>query len=67
MTHSYTPEQLELKRRARELASAIMAHEERCEEENGLPGEILDSLKARTLELGLQAINMPAEWGGAGL
>jgi acyl-CoA dehydrogenase len=63
----YSSQQLALKERARTLAAAIAEHEERCEAENGLPAEILDGLKERTLELGLQAINMPAEWGGAGL
>lgn len=62
-----TPRQAELKERAAALAAEIMAHEERCERENGLPPEILAHLKERVLEAGLQAINMPEEWGGAGL
>ncbi len=62
-----TPRQVELKERAAALAAEIMAHEERCERENGLPPEILAQLKERVLEAGLQAINMPEEWGGAGL
>jgi acyl-CoA dehydrogenase len=64
---AYSPAQRALKDRARALASTIGQHEERCEEEGGLPADILDALGQRTLELGLQAINMPAEWGGAGL
>jgi acyl-CoA dehydrogenase len=64
---AYTPEQLELKGRARALAETILPHEQRCEEENGLPADVIAAIKERTLALGLQAINMPAEWGGAGL
>jgi acyl-CoA dehydrogenase len=67
MDFAYSPEQLELKERAAALTAAIMVHEQRCEEEHGLPPEILADLRARTLEAGLQAVNMPAEWGGAGL
>src|SRR5438105_2345236 len=44
-----------------------MVHEERCEAENGLPAEILDELREKILASGLNAINMPEEWGGAGL
>lgn len=67
MDFAYTPEQLELKERAAALAAEIMVHEERCEAENGLPPEILADLRAKTLASGLNAINMPKEWGGAGL
>ncbi len=44
MDFAYTPDQLELKARAAELAGAIMAHEARCEEENGLPADVLAAL-----------------------
>src|SRR5438132_11349533 len=44
-----------------------MVHEERCEEENGLPPEILGEIGEKTLACGLNAINMPKDWGGAGL
>lgn len=67
MSFAYSAGQLELKRRARALAETIMAEEERCEAEQGLPTEALESIRERTLELGLQAINMPVAWGGAGL
>ncbi len=67
MNFDYTPEQLELKKRAAALAAEIMAYEERCEAENGLPPDILAGLKEKTLASGLAAINMPTEWGGAGL
>ncbi len=67
MNFTFTPEQLELQERAAALAAQIMVYEERCEAENGLPPEILAELKKEILAAGLQAINMPSEWGGAGL
>jgi acyl-CoA dehydrogenase len=59
--------QEDLRSRARALADAIMEHEEACEEQNGLPDEIHRQIAARVRELRLNAINMPAEWGGQGL
>ena len=38
MDFTLTPEQLELRARARALADEIMVHEQACEEGNGLPG-----------------------------
>lgn len=67
MEFAYTREQLDLKQRAAALAAEIMVHEERCEAENGLPAAILEEIKERVLASGLAAINMPSEWGGAGL
>ncbi len=67
MDFTYTPRQLELKERAAALAAEIMVHEERCEAENGLPAEVLAGLRDKILASGLAAINMPSEWGGAGL
>jgi acyl-CoA dehydrogenase len=64
---AYTAGQVELRERAAGLAAAIMVHEERCEAENGLPPEILAGIRSQTLAAGLAAINMPSEWGGAGL
>jgi acyl-CoA dehydrogenase len=64
---AFTPTQLELRERAADLAAAIMEHEQRCEEENGLPNEVLEAIAEKTLAAGLNAINMPKEWGGAGL
>jgi len=67
MDFSYTPEQRELRERAASLAAAIMPHEEACEQANGLPpethAEVADAVRAHRLN----AINMPAEWGGQGL
>ena len=67
MEFAYSPEQRRLKQRAAALAREIMAHEEECELNNGLPPETLRLLARKTIEAGLGAINMPAEWGGAGL
>lgn len=67
MNCTYSPEQLELKRRARELAESIKEYEEQCEAEDGLTADALGVLKKITLASGLNAINMPTEWGGVGL
>jgi len=67
MNLTYSVEQLELKHRARELARSIMVFEEQCEEGDGLPADALEMIKKSTLAAGLNAINMPTEWGGAGL
>jgi acyl-CoA dehydrogenase len=44
-----------------------MVHEEACEAANGLPPEVPADVAERVRAHELQAINMPAEWGGAGL
>src|ERR671915_2267698 len=67
MDFSYSPDQLELRDRAAALAADIMVHEEACEEGNGLGPEVHAEVAERVRERGLAAINMPAEWGGAGL
>jgi len=67
MDFSYTPEQVELRDRAAALAAEIMVHEEACEEANGLPPAVHADVAERVRRHGLAAINMPAEWGGAGL
>jgi acyl-CoA dehydrogenase len=64
---AYTPEQLALRARARALADEIMVHEQACEEGNGLPPEVHAEVAERVRHHGLNAINMPAEWGGQGL
>ena len=61
------PRRCELKRRARELARSIMGFEEQCEESDGLSPDALEMIAKTTLAAGLNAINMPVEWGGAGL
>ena len=67
MEFAYSPEQLELRERAAALAADIMAHEQACEEHNGLPPEVHAAVAARVRHHRLEAINMPAEWGGQGL
>ena len=67
MDWTYSAEQLELKKRASELAEAIMAFEQQCEEGDGLPDEALSQIHKSVLSANLNAINMPTEWGGAGL
>ena len=67
MDFTYTAEQLELRARARALADEIEVHEVACEEHNGLPPEVHRAVAERVRHHRLNAINMPAEWGGQGL
>src|SRR5215217_8692434 len=67
MNFSYSQEQLDLRDRAAALAAEIMVHEEACEAGNGLPREVHAAVAQRVRDHGLNAINMPAEWGGQGL
>jgi acyl-CoA dehydrogenase len=67
MDFTYSDEQQELRARAASLAAEIMVHEEACEAANGLPPQVHADVADRVRAHGLQAINMPAEWGGAGL
>src|SRR5262245_62183863 len=67
MDFSYSPAQRELQRRAATLARALMAHEDACEMQGGLPATVQAELAATARAAGLAAINMPVAWGGAGL
>ncbi|MDE3133659.1 MAG: acyl-CoA dehydrogenase family protein [Acidobacteriota bacterium] len=67
MEFTYTDEQLELRERAQALADAIIGYEDACEAGRGLPAESLAEIRALTLRHRMNAINMPAEWGGQGL
>ncbi len=67
MDFTYTPEQRDLRARAATLAAEIMVPEEDCEAANGLPPAVHAAVADRVRAHGLNAINMPAEWGGAGL
>jgi acyl-CoA dehydrogenase len=67
MDFTLTQEQLELRARARALAEEIMVHEEACEAAGGLPEEVHREVADRVRHHRLNAINMPAEWGGQGL
>jgi alkylation response protein AidB-like acyl-CoA dehydrogenase len=67
MDFAYPPALAELQDRARGLADVIARYEQRCEADNGLSptdhAEIADAVRAARLN----AVNMPAEWGGQGL
>ena len=67
MDFTYTPRMAELKARAAELADKIMVFEEECEEHNGLSAESHATIRQAVLDAGLNAVNHPTEWGGAGL
>ncbi|MFJ3231021.1 acyl-CoA dehydrogenase family protein [Streptomyces sp. NPDC086787] len=67
MDFRLTPRQSQLKADARALTDFITAYENQCEEENGLPASAHAEIRDAVLDSGLQAVNMPAEWGGAGL
>ena len=67
MEFAYSPEQHELRARAAALAAEIMVHEQACEEHNGLPPDVHAAVSERVRHHRLEAINMPAEWGGQGL
>lgn len=67
MDFRYTEEQQALRDRAAGLAREIMAYEEECERQRGLSARSLAEIRELTLEAGLNAINMPSEWGGQGL
>src|SRR6202007_2752805 len=64
---TYTPEQQELRDRAQRLTDSIVGFEEPCEQGRGLPDESLAEIRRLPREHELNAINMPAEWGGQGL
>ena len=67
MEFAYTPRLAELKDRARALTEKIIGFEDECERNNGLCAESHASIKAAVLDSGMQAINTPTEFGGAGL
>ncbi|MEV6316275.1 acyl-CoA dehydrogenase family protein [Streptomyces sp. NPDC051776] len=67
MDFRLTPRQEELRSAARGLTEFIMKYELDCEENNGLTPQAHAEIRDAVLESGLQAINMPTEWGGAGL
>ncbi|MEU5595026.1 acyl-CoA dehydrogenase family protein [Streptomyces sp. NPDC020298] len=67
MDFRLTPRQAQLKADARALTDFIATYETQCEENNGLPAEVHGKIRDAVLDSGLQAVNMPAEWGGAGL
>ena len=67
MDFSYTPEQRRLIERVRELYEFIKPFELECEMNNGLSDAVHGLIRQAVLNADLQAVNMPREWGGAGL
>ena len=67
MDFAYTPRLAELKQTAKNLTTQIMQYEDECEANNGLSAESHATIKQAVLDAGLQAINTPTEYGGAGL
>jgi butyryl-CoA dehydrogenase len=67
MDLSLAPGQLELHNRAQALAADLLTLEDRCEAQRGLDPESLAWAADRVRHHRLNAINMPAEWGGQGL
>ncbi|KXF52923.1 acyl-CoA dehydrogenase [Rhodococcus sp. SC4] len=67
MDFGYTPKLAELKERARTLTETIIPFELECEQNNGLTAQAHATIKQAVLDSGLQAINTPTEYGGAGL
>jgi acyl-CoA dehydrogenase len=67
MDFAYTPRLTDLKARAIDLYERIVPYEAECEENNGLTPAGFADIREAVLATGLQAINMPEEWGGAGL
>src|ERR1700728_3802939 len=67
MEFAYTPGLAELRRQAEALAAVIAKCEDECEQDNGLGPDAHQAIREAVLAAGLQAINVPAQWGGAGL
>jgi butyryl-CoA dehydrogenase len=67
MDFRMTPRQIELKQRAIAWTEEMKQYELDCEMNNGLSVEQHEKVKQLIKNHGLAAINMPAEWGGAGL
>ena len=65
--YNFTPEDLEIQERARSFVDELIPYEEEAEAHRGhLPTEVDRRFRARGLELGLHATNMPKELGGGG-
>ncbi len=67
MEFSYTPRLAGLRRQAQDLAAVIGKYEDECEQDNGLGPDAHQAIREAVLAAGLQAINVPVQWGGAGL
>ncbi|MFJ8074237.1 acyl-CoA dehydrogenase family protein [Streptomyces sp. NPDC096176] len=68
MDFRYSPQQADLKARAAAYSQRLMEYENESEEAGGpLPADTVRELTREAIDAGVFAINMPAEWGGAGL
>ncbi len=68
MDYRYSAEQVDLKRRAAAYTELMIAHEDESERAGGpLPDSVVKELTRAAMDHGVYAINMPKEWGGAGL
>jgi acyl-CoA dehydrogenase len=65
--YNLTPADLEIQERARSFVDELIPFEEDAEANQGeLPHDVDERFRARALELGLHATNMPREYGGGG-
>jgi acyl-CoA dehydrogenase len=65
--YNLTPADLEIQERARSFVDELIPFEEDAEANQGeLPPDVDERFRARALELGLHATNMPREYGGGG-
>jgi alkylation response protein AidB-like acyl-CoA dehydrogenase len=65
--YNLTPVDLEIQQRARSFVDELIPFEEEAEAHRGeLPRDVETKFRARALELGLHATNMPREYGGGG-
>ncbi|WP_100500152.1 acyl-CoA dehydrogenase family protein [Geodermatophilus chilensis] len=67
MDFQMTPRQIQLKQRAISWTEQMYQYELECEMNNGLTAEQHEKIKHSVIDHDLAAINMPEEWGGAGL
>ena len=68
MDFRYTAAQADLMARAAAYTELLQRYEDVSEQSGGpLPDQIVKELTAEAMRHGVYAINMPAEWGGAGL
>ena len=68
MDFAYTPAQLELKARAAAYAQLLMKYEDEAERPAARSRrETVAKLTQAAMDAGVYGINMPVEWGGAGL
>jgi len=68
MNFDLTPEQQLIVRTTREFVeNELLPHEDQVEQDDHLPRELIDSIKAKAIAAGIYAPNMPEEYGGGGL